>query len=101
MDLTADSFKTEVASKGRVLVEFYGDWCRDCQAVAPVLREIAEEISDTIKVARIDVQAHPDKAQEYGVKHIPHFILFEDGAKIREAFEITTREAVESFLEGS
>ena len=98
--LTADSFNAEVSnSKGRLLVEFYADWCRDCKAVAPVLEDIVERMSDTIRFARIDMQAFPEKAQEYGVKHIPHFILFDDGSKVREAVEITSREALESFLQ--
>jgi thioredoxin 1 len=99
-NLDSDSFeKTIKESKGRILVEFYADWCRDCIAVAPVLESVAEQFSDTLRVVRIDMQTYPEKAREYGVKHIPHFMLFEDGTKVREAVEITSREALESFLQ--
>lgn len=101
MDLTSEQFDEQVLGvQGRVMVEFYADWCPDCRAVGPVYEDVSKEMSGEARFARINIQEHADRAQEYGVKHIPHFILFEDGGKIREAVEIKSREDILRLLRG-
>jgi thioredoxin 1 len=100
-ELTPEQFKTQVEeAHGPVLVEFYADWCPDCQAAGPVYEALAAEMSGEAGFVRINVQEHPGIAQEYGVKHIPHFILFENGGRIREAVEIKNREDMLRLLNG-
>ncbi len=100
-NLTSDSFDAKVKnSQGLVFVEFYADWCPDCGAAGPVYESFSQEFSGKAGFMRIDTHEYPDKAQEYGVRHIPHFILFENGTKVREAVEITSREALVKLLTG-
>jgi thioredoxin 1 len=100
-NLTSEQFKLEVEeSKGLVLVEFYADWCPDCRAAEPIYIKIAEEMADKARYFKTDIQENTEKAQEYNVKHIPHFILFKDGQKLSEAIEITDREDILKLLTG-
>ena len=62
-----------------VLVDFYADWCGPCQAMAPILKEVAGEYGDKVKVIKIDVDRNQPIAQRFGVRSIPTFIMFKNG----------------------
>ena len=62
-----------------VLVDFGADWCGPCVAVAPVIRGLAHEYSDRLKVATVDVDADPHLAARYGVRSLPTVMLLEAG----------------------
>ncbi len=82
-ELTTDSFNEEVvASTEPVVVDFWAEWCGPCKKVAPVLEEIAEEQSGKLRVAKLDVDAHPSIAQQFNVMSIPTLIVFKDGQEV-------------------
>jgi len=82
-DLTyvnADSFQEEVLGADKpVLVDFYADWCGPCKALAPVIEELADELDDQLKVAKLDVDQNSELSMQYGVQSIPTMILFHNG----------------------
>ena len=63
-----------------VLVDFYADWCGPCKMLAPILEELAGERPATI--AKVDTDAHPALAQQYGVQGLPTLLLFADGEPV-------------------
>lgn len=74
------TFGQEVLEADRpVLVDFWADWCGPCHVIAPAVEAIADELSDTLRVAKLDVDDNPHTAQQYGVLSIPTLILFEAG----------------------
>lgn len=60
-----------------VVVDFYADWCGPCQMLAPMLERVAGDVPAVI--AKVDTEALPTLAQQYGVRGLPTLILFEDG----------------------
>lgn len=65
-----------------VLVEFYADWCGPCRDVAPVVEELAQELSGQAKIVRLDVDAEGELAANHSVRSIPTFIAFKNGREI-------------------
>lgn len=65
-------------AEGRVLVDFYADWCAPCRMVGPVLNELAEE-EPTAQIVKVDVDQSPRVATEYGIQAIPALMVFENG----------------------
>ena len=62
-----------------VLVDFFATWCGPCQALAPVLQDVAGRLKDQIKIIKIDVDNNQAVAQEYRVQGVPTLILFHRG----------------------
>jgi len=60
-----------------VLVDFYADWCGPCQMLEPTVEDVAAETEAT--VAKVDIDAHQDLAQQYQVQGVPTLYLFVDG----------------------
>ena len=73
------SFKDIIDSEKPVLVDFWATWCGPCIAMAPILKEVAEKVSDNAKVIKIDVDKNPQIASQYGIQSIPTLILFKKG----------------------
>lgn len=78
--LNSENFAREVIDNdGKVLVDFYADWCGPCKMVAPILDEIAREHGE-ITVGKVNVDDCPELAIRYRVASIPTLILFDKGA---------------------
>jgi thioredoxin 1 len=61
-----------------VLVDFYADWCRPCQLLAPTLEELAREMPDA-KIVKVNVDESPELAGHFGISSIPTLMVFKDG----------------------
>ena len=78
--LSTENFEKEVLkSEKPVLVDFYADWCGPCNAMAPVIEELATELDGKAKVGKINVDENSDIAVEYNVMSIPTLIIFKNG----------------------
>ena len=73
------NFETIIGSERPVLVDFYAEWCGPCKMQAPVLKDIAAEIGDVVRIIKVDVDKNPKVAAEYQVKGVPTLILFKNG----------------------
>jgi thioredoxin 1 len=69
-----------IPKKGKVLVDFYADWCGPCKAMKPTLKKYKE--SSKIPLVEINVDTENDIAQKYGIRSIPCFVVIEDEKEI-------------------
>lgn len=82
-NVTDASFNDEVlACSLPVLVDFWAEWCGPCKMIAPVLDELAEELSGNIRVVKLNIDDNQETAIRYGVRSIPTLLIFKDGAPI-------------------
>ena len=91
--LSTENFEKEVLkSEKPVLVDFYADWCGPCNAMAPVIEELAKELEGNVKVGKINVDENPDIAVEYNVMSIPTLIVFKNGKEEKRLVGLRNKE---------
>ncbi len=91
--LSTENFEKEVLkSEKPVLVDFYADWCGPCNAMAPVIEELAKELEEKVKVGKINVDENPDIAVEYNVMSIPTLIVFKNGKEEKRLVGLRNKE---------
>ena len=93
--VNSEEFKTEVLeSKEDVLVDFYADWCGPCKMLGPIM----DEISENIKVIKVNVDDESELAEEYGVMSIPCVVAFKDGKEVNRSVGYKPKEEIEKLL---
>lgn len=84
IDVTDESFTAEVIrAELPVLVEFTADWCPPCRQMGPVLRALATEEADRLKVVQVNVDRNPETTNAYQVLSMPTFMVFRGGEPVK------------------
>ena len=84
-------FQELIDQETPVLVDFYADWCGPCQMMAPVLKEVAQEMGDKVRIIKVDVDKNQPIAQQFGVRSIPNLILFKNGKIVANRAGVMTK----------
>lgn len=98
VELTEQNFEQEVLqSEIPVLVDFWATWCGPCRMQAPIIDELAEEVSG-VKFAKLDVEQCMRIAQQYGVMNIPTLLVFRDGKVAASAVGLQSKETIREMI---
>jgi thioredoxin 1 len=97
VEATESTFETEViGAEGKVIVDFWAEWCGPCHAVAPVLDRIADERD--LKIVKVNIDHEQGLALRFGVSSIPMMMLFEHGEPQASAIGALPKGALERAL---
>ncbi|MCD8336960.1 MAG: thioredoxin [Lachnospiraceae bacterium] len=95
---TQEQFNLEVLKADNpVLVDFYADWCGPCKALAPLIEELDQE-AEGYSVAKVNVDAIPELAQQYRVASIPTVLIFRDGACVERNVGLVSKDDLKKLI---
>ena len=93
IELNQGNFEKEVLQSDiPVLVDFWAPWCGPCKALAPVLEKVSDRVKGKAKVAKINVDEHPDIAQQFNIRGIPTVISFWEGRSVDQIVGVNREE---------
>lgn len=99
--VTDADFANEVLESDMpVLVDFWADWCQPCKMLAPVLDEVATELSGRVKVVKMDVDGQ-ETPISYKVRGIPALYIFVNGELKAQTHGALAKQDLLSFVKDS
>ncbi len=79
-EVTDQNFEAEILNSDKpAIIDFWAEWCGPCRAIAPIIKALAEQYGDQVKIAKMDIDSHPNTPGKYGVRAIPTVLAFKDG----------------------
>ena len=61
IDVTDQTFEAEVLQSDKpAIIDFWAEWCAPCRQISPIIKDLAEEYGDRVKVVKMDIDANPN-----------------------------------------
>ena len=100
VNFNADQLRSEILEgKKTALVDFYADWCGSCKMIAPMIDQLAGELSGQALVVKIDADAQGEIAEQYDVMTLPTIIAFKNGKEVARQVGPAPKKALAALLD--
>ncbi|MCR4602694.1 MAG: thioredoxin [Prevotella sp.] len=74
-----EKFNQIINSSQLTLVDFYATWCGPCQMMHPVFKQLKDQLGDSIRIIKLDVDKNQSLSMNYHVQSVPTLMLFRNG----------------------
>lgn len=74
-----ENFNDIIGSNQLTLVDFFATWCGPCKMMHPVLDQLKEELGESIRIIKLDVDKNEALSAQYRVQSVPTLLLFRNG----------------------
>ncbi|WP_407647444.1 thioredoxin [Flavobacterium azooxidireducens] len=95
------SFIDIINSPKPVLVDFFATWCGPCQMLAPILKEVKDELGENISIIKIDVDKNQPLAAQYQVRGVPTMMLFQNGKQLWRQSGVLSKQEIIKIIQNN
>lgn len=92
------TFQKIIQSEKPVLVDFFATWCGPCQMLAPILKEVKDQLGDRVSIIKIDVDKNQALAAQYQVRGVPTMMLFQNGQQLWRQSGVLSKDQIASVI---
>lgn len=87
------NFENIINGTKPVLIDFHALWCGPCKTQGPILKDLAGEVKDKVRIIKIDIDKNQNIAKRYDVMSVPTLMIFKDGEIVwqRSGFQTKTK----------
>ena len=87
-------FEKVMYSDTLVIADFWAKWCSPCHALSPILTDISHEMSDKVKIVKINVDEQEELSEQFKVESMPTLILFKNGQELNRIVGVKDKESI-------
>ena len=99
--VNSENFEQEITKSTQpVVLDVFASWCGPCLQMAPIFEELAKEMSEKYKFAKLNIDEERDLAIQYNVSSIPTFIFIKNGEVVGRELGYMDKETLKSKIEG-
>jgi thioredoxin 1 len=92
------NFDTLINDSKPVIIDFHALWCGPCKVQSPILKDLATELGDRVRVIKIDVDQNQEVAARYQIQSVPTLMIFRNGEIRYRQSGVHTKQQIMSVL---
>jgi thioredoxin 1 len=92
-------FESIINESRPVIVDFHALWCSPCKVQSPILKEVATELGDKIRIIKIDIDQNTEIAGKYSIQSVPTLIIFKNGRLVWRQSGVVSKSQLKSVLD--
>lgn len=92
------SFDSIIQDSRPVVIDFHALWCAPCKVQSPILKEVAAELGERVRIIKIDVDQNPEIAGRYNIQGVPTLMIFKKGEMKYKQAGVHTKPQLMSIL---
>jgi len=92
------NFDSIINDSRPVIIDFHALWCAPCKMQSPILKEVADELGEKVKIIKIDVDNNREIAARFNVQSVPTIMVFKNGKQIWRQSGVVSKSELKSIL---
>lgn len=91
-------FQNLINSEKPVVVDFYADWCGPCKEMPPILKEVKNDLKNSVRIIKVNVDKNPFIATKFQIRSIPTVLIFKHGKVIWTGVGVRTAGEIKAVI---
>mgnify|MGYP006409702127 CR=1 FL=1 len=90
-----------IPAEGKVLVDFYADWCGPCRRLGPIIENVAQKIGDKANVYKVNIDEGTGLARRFNIRGVPTMVIFKNGKVVGTMSGVQTEAVILNAIENA